>query len=164
MLSALVFITLYLFATQQMVVTAEVEGSVQVADNPWSTMLDQTSFIQFEPILRLNGVYLAYFFNPFDTMIALVLAGLTGVNLAISYAAIKQPRACSVSQTRNVLTTLPALLAGSACCAPTLLLILGIQASTALLTVFSYLIPGAIVLLILNIVWAARNVEPDRLH
>jgi hypothetical protein len=162
-LFTLIFFTLYSFATRQLTVTDQAGLSTQFANNAWETMLEQTSFLQFEPVLRLNGVYLSYFLNPFDLLIAITLAVLTGVNLALSYAAIKQPQACSVSQTRGFLASLPALLAGSACCAPTILLVLGVQASTALLTVFSFLLPTAFILLCGSLIWASSNVHPERL-
>ena len=164
MLLTLIFFTLYSFATEQLTVTDQARFSAQFAYKVWDTILQQTSFLQFEPILRLNGAYLTYFVNPVDLLIAITLAVLTGVNLALSYAAIKQPQACSVSQTRGFLASLPALLAGSACCAPTILLVLGIQASTALLTVFSFLLPTAFILLFGSLVWASSNVQPERLE
>ncbi len=46
-----------------------------------------------------------------------------------------------------------------ACCAPTLLLVLGIQATAALITAVQWLIPLALVLLIGSLVWVAQKTD-----
>jgi hypothetical protein len=57
---------------------------------------------------------------------------------------------------------LPAVLSGTACCGPVVLIVLGIQASGVLLTAFQFLLPFAALLLVGSLVLVGRQVDPQR--
>ena len=56
--------------------------------------------------------------------------------------------ACGLSPATGFLAGLPGLLAGSACCAPILLVLLGVQVTASLVTLIGLMIPAAFVLLL----------------
>ena len=58
----------------------------------------------------------------------------------------------------------PALLAGSACCAPAIVLILGIQVSSLFMTVFQVLIPVSVLLLLVTLKLILDRTKPALLH
>jgi len=74
-----------------------------------------------------------------------------------------QPSACGLEASTGVLAGVPALLSGAACCGPTILLVLGIQASGTLITAFELLVPVAIVLLVGGLLLIGRRVDPQQL-
>ena len=79
------------------------------------------------------------------------------LNIALSYIAIVQPKVCYGNPTLGVFSSLPALIAGSACCGPIILLVLGIQASVSLIALFGVLVPIAIMLLLGTLVLNGRR-------
>ena len=99
-------------------------------------------------------------FSPFDTLFGLGLAVLVGLNLALFYLAWTQPAACGIDSATGAFAAVPALLSGTACCGPVLLLLLGVQASGLLLTAFDVLLPLAVVTLLGSLVLVSRNVDP----
>lgn len=117
----------------------------------------------FTPVARLTLGPLTYLFS-FNTVLGLVISVLVGANLALTYLAWTQPKACGLGQSSTgVLASLPAVLSGTACCGPVVLIVLGIQLSGALLTAFQFLLPVAGVLLIGSLLLVGRQVDPDLL-
>jgi hypothetical protein len=96
-----------------------------------------------------------------NTLIGVLVAGLVGLNLAVSYLAWTQPAACGVGGPASGLAaSVPALLSGAACCGPVVLLALGIQVSGILLTTVQYLLPVAVLLLVGSLLLVCRQVDP----
>lgn len=162
-LTTLIFLAVFLAATQQVSLTDKAGLDATTASQPWQTMLQRTSLFQFQPVLQVRAAWLSFLINPFNAVIAAALSVLVGYNLAITHAAIRDPAACDVSPAQGVIAALPGLIGGSACCAPIILLILGVQVGSAALTVFSYLLPVAYALLIGNLVWSAQYVNIEAL-
>ncbi|WP_435178812.1 hypothetical protein [Halorussus sp. AFM4] len=132
-----------------------------VVDQPLSRAFEPIGYGQFEPIARLELPIATFLFSPVNTAIGLGLAGLVGINLALTYLAWRQPQACGLaSSSTGALAGLPALLSGAACCGPVVLLVLGIQASGVLLTAFNALLPIAALLLIGSLLWVSRKIDP----
>lgn len=89
-----------------------------------------------------------------------MLAVLAGLNLMVTWMAFRQPRACRFNRSTGILASLPALLAGSACCAPAIILILGLQISSLFVTVFQVLIPVSIALLLVTLAAILHRTDP----
>lgn len=118
----------------------------------------------FEPIARIQLGAVNYLFS-LNTILGLIIAALVGLNLAVTYLAWRQPKACGIgSSSAGALAGIPALLSGAACCGPVLLIVVGIQATGVVLTAFEFLLPVAIVLLLGSLLLVGRQVDPDRLH
>lgn len=115
----------------------------------------------FEPVAIVAVGPITYLFS-LNTVIGLVLAALVGLNIAVTYIVWRQPKACGIgSRSAGALAGLPALLSGTACCGPVLLLAVGVQASGLLLTTFEFLLPIAAVLLLGSLLLVGRQVRPD---
>jgi hypothetical protein len=134
---------------------------VFVVADPLGTLLEPAlGPLSFSPVARIRAGPVTYLFS-FNTVIGLGLALLVGLNLAMSAVAWRQPAACGIGESSTPLfASLPAILSGSACCGPVVLIALGIQASSALLTVFQFLLPVSVLLLLGTIVLVGRRFEP----
>lgn len=114
----------------------------------------------YEGIAIIDLVVARYLFSPVNFALGVGLAGLVGLNLALSYLAIRQPESCGIGASTGVLASVPALLSGSACCAPVVLIVLGIQASALLLSLFAWLLPIGVFLLVVSLWFVARKIDP----
>ena len=125
-----------------------------------SRALASTGFFRFDAVAVASGWGLTYLFSPLNLLVALVLAGLVGANLALTYLGVVQPRACGLEASTGVVAGVPALLSGAACCGPTILLVVGVQASAAWIGVFQLLVPLALALLVGSLLVIGRQVDP----
>ncbi|MEM4781839.1 MAG: hypothetical protein QXG03_09805 [Halalkalicoccus sp.] len=108
--------------------------SMLVVEEPLARALEPAPGpFAYEGIVILDLGVARYLFSPINALLGLGLAVLVGLNLALSYLAITQPRSCGIGAGTGLVASVPALLSGSACCAPVVLIVLGIQASGLLL-------------------------------
>lgn len=135
--------------------------SVPVSD-PLSRMFQQgPGQFSFEGIALIEMGVATWAFSPINTLIGASLSILVGLNLALTYLAITQPKSCGIGTGSGVLASVPALLAGSACCAPVIAIAFGIQMSGILLSAFTWLLPVSISLLLGSLVYVAGKVDPS---
>ena len=120
-------------------------------------------FFRFGGIAIVSAGPLTYVFSPLNVLLSLLLSGLVGANAALTYLGLVQPRACGLESSAGVFAGLPALLSGAACCGPTILLVVGIQASAAVITGFQLLVPVAIVMLVGSLLLVGRQVDQSLL-
>lgn len=115
--------------------------------------------LMFEAIAVIEVGYLVWLISPLNLLIATLLSGLLAANVhgAIYLSAQKT---CSTGRAGLVSSALPALLAGGACCAPSLILLLGVPALGALGAFFGWLVPVSVVALGLNRLWQHRRGAP----
>lgn len=126
----------------------------------WTRMFERTGTITFEAVVQVTVPGLTILLSPLNILIGVVLAALAGLNLAVTWMAFRQPRACRFNRSAGILASLPALLAGGACCAPAIVLILGLQLSSLFVTVFQVLIPVSAALLVVTLVMVLRRTDP----
>lgn len=131
-----------------------------VVDEPVTRAVQPVGTLQYEPVARLDLGAVRLLVSPLNIALGAVLSALVGLNLALSYLAWRQPSACGIAARSGPLAALPALLSGAACCGPTLLIVLGIQASGLLLTAFGVLVPVGAVLLVASLLAVGRRVDP----
>jgi hypothetical protein len=160
---ALGYLLTYLWAIQDLLPGGFGQGIVVVSD-PLAVAFRRTAALSFEAVALIDLGVVSYEFSPVNLLIGLVVAGLVGVNIAVSYLVWRQPAACGISPEKAVGTGLmgaiPALLSGTACCGPLILLVVGIQMTTALVTLFSVLLPIAVVALVGSLLYVGRQVNP----
>lgn len=132
-----------------------------VARNPLGRFFQPAnSALSFEPVALVEFGVGTYLFS-LNTFVGLGIALLVGMNLAVTYLAWRQPKACGIgSSSSGVLAGVPALLSGAACCGPIVLIVFGVQASGVVLTAFQWLVPAAVVLLVGSLLWIGRQVDP----
>jgi len=137
---------------------------VYVVADPLAALFSQRAPFSFEPVARLALGPVTLLLAPVNLALGLVLGGLVGANLAVSYLAWQRPEACGVAPGKasasGALAGVPALLSGAACCGPVVLVVLGIQASSALLTTFQFLLPLSVVMLVGSLVLVSRQINP----
>lgn len=88
-------------------------------------LLDTRAPYLFEPVLALHpGAHLAMFLSPLNLLLGTIVAALAGANVAVT-SHTAQHSACRRRGYGRLLGVLPAFPLGFACCAPTLLFVLG---------------------------------------
>jgi hypothetical protein len=120
-------------------------------------------FFRFDAVAVVSIGALTYLFSPLNLLISIVLSALVGANFALSYLGVIQPRACGLESSTGVLAGVPALLSGAACCGPTILLVVGVQASATVITGFQFLVPVALAMLVGGLLLIGRQVDPELL-
>jgi hypothetical protein len=154
------YLALYLWAVGHLAPGLGGYGVSVVAD-PFAKLLrPELGPFTFTPVARIQLGAVTYLLS-FNTAIGVGLAVLVGLNLALTYLVWTQPSACGIGRSSTgLLASVPALLSGTACCGPVVLIVLGIQASGVLLSAFQFLLPAAAVLLAGTLVLVGRRVEP----
>lgn len=158
---AAVYLLAFLYMVQDLLLGTGSGLSVTLADDPLSTMFQSApGTFMHQPVALLELGVATWEFSPLNTLLGAAVAALVGLNLALSYLAITQPRSCGVGAGAGAVAGIPALLAGSACCAPVVVLVLGIQATGTLITVFAWLLPVSTLLLLATLVYVAGHIDP----
>lgn len=117
----------------------------------------------FEAVGVLELPLATLLLSPVNVALALTVGFLVGVNLAYSYAAIREPAACSTGNAAGVLAGVPALAAGGACCAPVVFVVLGVQATAGLLALQTFLLPASVAALVSSLVYVSGKVDRSAL-
>ena len=124
-------------------------------------LLDQRALFQFEAIAMLQAGALVWLISPLNLLIAGVLGALLALNIDGAWALWQRPAACGIgARSSGVLAAVPALAAGGACCAPSLLLLLGIPGLGAFAALFAWLVPLSLLLLVASRYWQRRQGAP----
>jgi hypothetical protein len=136
-------------------------NSVTVVADPLAALFRPSRGpFSYTPVARVQFGPVTYLFS-LNSLIGLGLSMLVGLNLALTYLVWTQPQACGIGQSSTgVIASLPAVLSGSACCGPVVLIVLGIQASGVLLSTFQLLLPVSALALVGSLVLVGRQVRP----
>ncbi|RLM33775.1 hypothetical protein [Haloarcula sp. Atlit-120R] len=132
---------------------------VSVVSNPFTRTFRQVGPFQWEPIALVVVGPVELLVAPLNMLLGAVLALLVGLNLAVSVVAWRGPAACRLGPGAGAVSGLPGLLSGFACCGPTILLVIGVQASAGLLSLFQWLLPLTVVALFGTLLWVGSRVE-----
>lgn len=132
-----------------------------VVSDPLSVATRRIAPFQYEAVAAVTAGPIEYLFSPVNAAIGLALATLVGVTLAVSVVAWRGPSACRIGAGAGAVAGLPGLLSGVVCCGPTLLLVIGVQASAGLLAVLQWLLPLAVASLLVTLLWVGSRVDPD---
>lgn len=161
--AALIYLLMFLYAIGDLNVYPGGGGltDAYLVPDAFARLFERRSAFYFEAVAVVSRPHLAWLISPLNILIAALIGTLVGLNAALGYLAWRQPRACRIGSGSGVLAALPGLLAGSACCAPSLLLVLGLPASGFLLSFFSLMVPIALVLLIASLLAATSRVDPE---
>jgi len=136
-------------------------GDIDFADTGWQwqrvpltveRLLSQRSPLYFEAIAKLEACAAVILLSPLNILIAFVLSLLLALNIHGALD-LSNRRECRVSTGGMLAGALPALLAGGACCAPALLLLIGVPAVGAFVGLFPWLMPLSFVLLFFGRWW-----------
>lgn len=162
--AGLVYAAFYLWVIGDLDLTAQSAWRWQLGRLEWGHLLRARAPFLFEPLALLQAGHLLWLISPVNLLITATLAGLLAANLHGLLALRRGATSRCRSGRGGLLSgTLPALLAGSACCAPSILLLLGIPALGAFAGLFAWLIPLSVLLLALGRVWQRRWGAPPLL-
>ncbi len=154
---ALVYLAVFQIAVGDLTIDGVARSpSAFVVANWDGLLLRARAPFQFEAVAVLEAPFLVWLLSPMNLIIGTTLGLLTGLQIALVRIARHCAMACGLSPATGVLAGLPGLLAGHACCAPTLLILLGVQMTASLITLIGLLISTAIVLLLLGLVLTLR--------
>lgn len=131
-------------------------GGLHVAFPAWERVWEARGPFHFEPVGLVEAGPLVWTFSPVNTLVAWGLGLLLGTNLALGWRLRRVSRACGWQASGSTfLSSLPALLAGGACCAPLALIWLGLPLAGALASITPWLIPLATLLLLASLAYLA---------
>ncbi|EPC01141.1 hypothetical protein L861_11240 [Litchfieldella anticariensis FP35 = DSM 16096] len=124
----------------------------------WERVFEWRAPFQFEPVGLLALGPLMWTFSPVNAFLALAVGALVGLNVTAGWLAWRMPQTCRVrSAGVGLFAAVPALLAGGACCAPLVLIWLGLPIAGAVASIAPLLIPVAIALLLAGLWGLARS-------
>ncbi|WP_135665666.1 hypothetical protein [Halorhabdus rudnickae] len=158
------YLVLYLFTVGDLSFVGSGTGpfAIRTVDD-LSRAFASLGFFRYGSIAVISLGPLTYLFSPLNLLVALVLSSLVGANAALTYLGLVQPRACGLESSVGIVAGIPALLSGAACCGPTILLVIGVQASATIITGFQFLIPVAVAMLLGALLLVGRRVDPTLL-
>ena len=133
--------------------------SVSVVSDPLTRAFRQVGPFQWEPVALVVVGPVELLASPLNMLLGAVLASLVGLNLAVSLVAWRGPSACRLGPGAGTVAGLPGLLSGFVCCGPTILLVVGVQASAGILSLFQWLLPITVVALLGTLLWVGSRVE-----
>lgn len=160
---ALGYLALYSIITQLIMVNPVDSGfGIVILDN-WANLIFRSRApFNWEPIgfIALGNVQI--FLAIPNLIFGLFIGLLVGANLSISAYTYRARTVCNLRPTSSVVSAIPALLTGIACCGPTFLLSLGIASASvtiAFLTILPFLFPLAIIGLVTSLTWSGRKIS-----
>jgi hypothetical protein len=161
-LCAGIYAVMYLYAIDDLSLADRSSWSMVFGTVPlWQAMEARAAF-HFEAIGLLQAGPVTWLVSPFNLTIGLLLGGLLGANVHGVLALRERSPVCTPSAggRAGVLGgAIPALLAGGACCAPTLLL-LGVPGLAAFAGFMPWLLPLSAFLLASTRLWLLRQGAP----
>jgi hypothetical protein len=158
MLTALAYAGLYLWLTGDL--AGGGTGGIDAVFPAWQRVFEARSTFQFEPVGLITLGPLIWTFSPLNVLLALFMGMLVGLNLMTGWRLWRAPKTCGLrSASTGLLAGIPALLAGGACCAPLVLIWLGLPIAGAVASLAPVLIPVAILLLVAGLAGMARQLE-----
>lgn len=133
--------------------------TVIVVDDPFQRATEQIAPYTYEPVALVAAGPVEFLFSPLNTILGAGLGLLVGLNFAVSWVAWRGPTACRLGPGAGAAAGVPALLSGFACCGPTILLVVGLQASAGIVAAFRWLVPASVLLLVLTLLWVGTKVQ-----
>lgn len=140
----------YLYAVGDLNVIGPPVWDAYIAELSFERMFSSRSTLMFEAVAAIEAGYLIWLVSPLNLLIAALLSGLLAANIHGALYLRLQSQSCTTGRGGLFAGSLPALFAGGACCAPSLILLLGIPALGALSAFFGWLVPLSLVILGLN--------------
>lgn len=163
LVSVSAYFVLYLAATEHLVVVDNAAApSLQILRDWQELMFRRRAPFLFEPIGTVYLGPLALYLSIPNLVIALVLGLLVAANVAVSYYGFRTLGMRGLQGLRVLIGTIPALVSGAACCVPMLILVIGLQLTATLATVWSLLLPISSALLLASLWWSLPRLGEQR--
>lgn len=167
--SGIVYFFIYLISIENIIFSSKWSFSFLVVPN-WGTklFLQKVAFL-WEPIASLTIGPIQFLIAIPNLLIGILLSILVMLNVLVALYTYRLPKVCDIKHKYSgIFGTILAILTGSACCAPTFLLVLGPLAAAGLtvsfITIRPFLIPASVLLMIASLFWIIRNIPEDVLN
>lgn len=116
-------------------------------------LLSARAPFRYEAVAVAEAGYAVLLVSPLNLLVAALLGVLLAANIHGVLYLRSNPQACRPGRAGLAAGAAPALLAGGACCAPSLILLLGLPGLGAFTALFGWLVPLSVVALGLNRLW-----------
>lgn len=124
----------------------------------WDRVWQARGPFHFEPVGMIEVGPWVWTFSPLNTLLGLGIGLLLGGNLVLGWRVRRAAIHCAWHPPGgSLLAALPALLAGGACCAPMVLIWLGLPLAGVLSPLLPWLLPLAVLLLLASLATLARR-------
>ncbi|MEA5444595.1 hypothetical protein VCB98_02040 [Gammaproteobacteria bacterium AB-CW1] len=157
--AALAYAGFYLYAIGDIDVMDSSLWGLMVGELSLERILSARAVFQFEPVVMIEAGYLVILISPLNLAMTVLLAGLLAANLH-GVLHLRANPSCRYSASGSLSGALPALLAGGACCAPSLILLLGLPGLGAFAAFFAWLVPVSLLALAASRIWQRRLGAP----
>lgn len=154
------YLLTYLWAIRHLTLSGTGGISVLVVDDPIGMALRQRSTFLFETVAVVEAGPVVYLFGPVNVLLGAGLGALVGITLAVSIVSWRGPSACKLGAGAGASAGVPGLVSGVACCGPQLLVVIGLQASAGLIAAMQWMVPLAVVSLLVTLFWVGSRVDP----
>ncbi len=132
---------------------------ITIVRNPFGRVFAMQGPFSFAPILSARIGALTYLFS-LNTVIAFGIGVLIGLNATLSYLGWSYPDQCGTQGSYvGVVTGLPTIISGTACCGPVIFILLGVQASAVFLTAVEVLLPLAVAILASSVILSSSQIN-----
>lgn len=159
-----VYALVYLYGAGDIDVMPRPAWGFQVAGFEPALWLSRRGPLTFEAVALADAGYLTILLSPANLVVAGLLGLLVALNLhgalALGASTPTCPGGVRGGRASGLFAAAPALLAGSACCAPSLLLMLGVPSLGALAGLFGWLVPLSLLLLVGSRLWQRQQGAP----
>lgn len=159
-LAGLGYAVLYLYAIGDLSLAPPPAWDWRIGEISLERLLSARALFQFEAVAVAEAGYAVLLVSPLNLLVTALLAGLLAANIHGALYLRANPDTCRSSRGGLIAGAAPALLAGGACCAPSLILVLGIPSLGAFSALFGWLVPLSVVVLGLNRIWQHRQGVP----
>jgi hypothetical protein len=159
------YVVLYLAAMQYLIVApgdTESFFALNILPNWRELVFRQRGPFLFEPVGVLHLASLVVFLSIPNIVIAIALGLLVAANIAVSYYGFHALGMRGLRGAHALIGTIPALISGAACCVPTLILVIGLQLTATLATVWSWLVPISALLLLGSLWWSLHRMVAEQ--
>lgn len=156
------YLILYFYFIGYLIFTASENFTFQWLPNWQDLIWRQRSPLLFESVAIFQTPLFTLFISIPNLIIGIILSLLVAANIIVSIYSFQALGLRGVRGLGILVGTVPALLSGAACCAPLLIVFLGIQLSAGLLGVFAFLVPLAIILLLASLLWSLSRIRSGK--
>lgn len=150
----------YLYAIGDLSFSTVPSWDAYIAELSLERVFTARSVLMYEAVAVVEVGYLVCLISPLNLLMAGLLSSLLAANIHGALYLRSQPQHCSTGKGGLFAGALPALIAGGACCAPSLILLIGIPALGAFSAFFGWLMPLSLIALGFNRIWQYHKGAP----
>ncbi|MHA2424001.1 MAG: hypothetical protein ACXAEF_04390 [Candidatus Thorarchaeota archaeon] len=159
---AIGYLLFYFVVTSIITFSGQGDLSLFISESWPSLILRERTPFNWEPIGFISLGAITIFLAIPNIVFGVITSALVGANVSVSAYTYSARKMCRINPSQSVLSAVPALLTGVACCGPTFLLSIGIASATvtvAFVSILPFLFPIALVGLVGALLWAGWRIN-----